>query len=151
MTISHRFLVLAATALTLGCAGCGKGTADLKGQVTSSGKPVVVGSVQAFTADGTSHLVELSSSGSFSFADLAPGKAIFTVNSPDLSRPTSAEKPDKLERPAGAPNTSKPRPKPRDNPTGWFPIPTRYSDPEKSGLTFDLRGGSNNFDLRLDP
>jgi hypothetical protein len=42
----------------------------------------------------------------------------------------------------------KKKPPPLEVP-GWFAIPPRYGDVKSSGLTYNIRGGSNSIDIEL--
>jgi hypothetical protein len=127
-------------ALVVGCSG----PSNISGKVTVGGKPVASGSVTIHAADGSTHYGELSETGEFSIPKVPPGLCKVAVNSPDpkvlaasgklrgmsLGAGDSRPKADAAAAPA-IPGADK-----------WFKLPAGMEDPEKSGITFTIKGGS---------
>jgi hypothetical protein len=42
-----------------------------------------------------------------------------------------------------------PKPPPRPDFPGWFPIPSKYDAPYTSGLTYSIKRGENSIDIEL--
>ena len=119
----------------LAVAGCGPGTATVAGKVSYQGKPVVWGSVTLQAADGSMHQVGLNPDGTYRLDGVPVGPAKAGVSSPDPKpspRAVAAGGPAGPQPPAGA----------------WFPLPERFADPAKSGLTVPVGGGPADLDLK---
>ncbi len=151
---------LAALLCLAGCGASGKVT----GKVTYKGKPVPGGKVAFYGANNWTGTSEIEEDGSYSIAKVPSGTVKITVD-------TSSFRPAKL--PFNAPkmpnmqDTSK-MPKPPDMPEEakknpmynpqaraerekrYVEIPKKYADPEKSGLTYDVKSGTqtHNIDLK---
>jgi hypothetical protein len=127
-------------------AGCGSGstTASVGGRVTYKGKPVANANVSFTPVEGmTRAATGLTDSsgrftlGTFSISDGAlPGKYRISVIARGPDRP-----PKPGETGSGMPGETMP-----GDPT----IPTKYFAPDTSGLTYEVKRGSNtaNFDLK---
>jgi hypothetical protein len=118
-------------------AGCGPGRGTLSGKVSMEGKgPLKYGSVSVVGSDGVAKQGAINSDGTYSVEGIAPGSVKISVNSPDpaLSKSHMRKKEDSA---------------PKVDNAGWFPIPEKYGDPQKSGLTFDLKTGANSYNIDL--
>jgi hypothetical protein len=130
-------------AFTLGCGG-GSKTAAVSGRVTYKGKPVPNASVSFTPVEGTGRAADgvTDSNGrytltTYSASDGAPpGKYRIHVIAYGPSRP-----PKPGETGSGMPGEMMP---------GDPVIPTKYFKPDTSGLTYEVKRGSNtaNFDLQ---
>lgn len=119
-------------------AGCGgPPPVEVTGTVTYRGKPVVWGTVNAIAADKMTHYAVIQPDGTFRFAKLPAGPAVFGVVSPDPSfeRSMSADmKAELAAREAKAGVVLPPKP-----PKGaWFPLPPKFGDPRSSGVAATL-------------
>jgi len=132
---ASRMLCLATALLLL--SGCGASQGDLKGTVTYQGKPVCSGSVQAIGSDGSALSLAIAEDGTYFIPKLPAGTVKLAVTSPD---PNVTPRPNKLNK----------NPKPPPKNTSWFPIPEKYADPEKSGITTTIDNTVNEFDIKLD-
>ena len=133
-------LLLAAGAAALaGCSNSGPTMARATGVVRLDGKPLSSGRVTFWPAAGRSASGWIEADGSFTLgtfndADGATiGRHKVTV--------TAAKK-----QPTGPPDFDRDGP-----PRGWprSPIPARYSNPEASGLEFEIAPGTNRFAIEL--
>jgi hypothetical protein len=134
--------------LALSSVGCGGASGTVMGKVTYQGKPVVCGSVMVIGSDKLPHYGEIKEDGSYAVAGVPAGPAKLTVTSLDPRTPP-------LARPDPARGTTTQRPtdtswRPAVDPRKWFAIPDKYGDPEQSGLTLQVKGGSNPHDIALD-
>jgi hypothetical protein len=119
-------------------AGCGPRTGAVAGRVTYQGKPVIFGSVQFTGSDNQPRLAAIDPEGRFSLEAVLAGENRVLVHSPD---PRRAVRRDKRDQPLEAPPV---------DPKLWFPVPEKYSNPQKSDLAFTIQPGtSNTFDIDL--
>src|SRR5262249_61627990 len=118
----------AAAVRTLGATGCG-GYGDVSGKVTYKGKPLVWGTVQFEGSDKMVKQGNINSDGTYSISGVATGEAKAAVSS---INPKSSD--FQLGRPERAP-----RPHPRPEGKGRFPVPEKYDTGFKSGLTFTIK------------
>lgn len=146
MTSPIRSVVLAAV---LSAVGCGGGTADVAGKVTHKGKPVVYGTVVLVGSDGLPKSGTIQPDGTFRVAGVATGTAKVAVSSPP---PPGAGSPAK--RPRGGRDEEDERTPAAQPPAApevirnWTALPEKYGDPDKSGLTAEVRAGQPvNLDL----
>src|SRR5262249_13143446 len=116
--------------------GCGPGRGELSGKVTYGNKPLRMGSVVVLGSDGIPKSALIQENGSYTITEIAACCLKLSVTSPDPGRSQPSQR---------IPGT----PQPKVDRTGWFAIPDKYGDFEKSGLTFDLKPGPNTRDLEL--
>lgn len=131
------FTVSFATGACLALAGCGPGVGDLNGKVTFENKPVCSGSVLVQGSDGIVKGGEIKPDSTYRIEGIAAGAVKVSLNSPDPGEMKVAMRKKDQEPPA-----------PKDR-SKWFAIPEDYADFDKSGLTFNLKRGSNNWDIPL--
>jgi hypothetical protein len=130
------FLQLLGGLLCLTVIGCGPGRGDLSGKITYQGKSLRSGSISVLDSEGVPKSGLIQDDGSYLVQDIGAGPIKIAVISPD-------------------PGQSQPRPRKKDVPppkvdrTGWFAIPEKYSDFDKSELSFDLRSGPNAWNIDL--
>jgi hypothetical protein len=106
--------------------------------------------VAIIASDGKAHYGDIQNDGSYSIPAVVIGDARFAVSSPNLAQPplgggrgklaVDPTKPTKVVAPPEAPNFDASK---------WFAIPAEFGDPDRSGLKFNLLGGSNVIDLPL--
>ncbi len=137
-------------------AGCGGGTGSVTGTVTykPKGKALVSGTVMVLAADGKPRYGEIAADGRYTVADVPVGKCKVTVSSPDSSGqvnrgaegdPAAAGRPKMPGREApGAAAKAVPL-----APTGWFAIPDKYGDVNKSELSVDVQRGVTTYNIEL--
>ncbi len=120
-------LLVAAT--LVGC-GSSKPVSGLKGKVTYKGEAVADAKVQVQSpANGGAGVGKTDATGAYTIAELPPGK--YNVTVVPFEEPPPAPLP---------PNYA-----PKDNPK----IPKKYRDPNTSGLTFEAKAGSNEFNIPM--
>jgi hypothetical protein len=125
-----------ALAFALAIPGCGPGRGDLSGRVTYQGKPVSSGSVVIRGADKMLRSSPIAADAAYAVKDIGAGLVTITVYCPDPAAVAT------ISRQPGKPAPLK------DN-SKWFPIPAHYKDFDKSGLTFQLKSGPNQWDIDL--
>lgn len=123
--------------------GCGGGTADVRGKVTYQSKPVVFGSVVMIGSDGMPKSGAIEPDGTYRVRGVKVGTVKVSVSSPTPpglvpARKNKASRDEEDERrPADAGQPVSP-----EVAKGWFPLPEKYADHEKSGLTAKVKSGS---------
>jgi hypothetical protein len=157
---------LAAAGLVLSAllsAGCG-GTGQVSGKVYFNDRPVGGGTVTFTSADGKgSKSTSIGPDGSYTIAAMPSGLAKIAVET-ESARPTTPVGPPAPGQAPGAGRRGLPMP-PEDKVPPAFDrkmyevkkaagstytkIPDAYADPEKSGLTYAVKKGSQDFDIRL--
>lgn len=141
--------------------GCGsKGT--VSGKIFYQGNPLPGGRVTFLQEKGAFHSV-IHGDGSYQVTGIPPGPAIITVSSPDPPQPAA---PSPMEKTVEKAKASKVEMTPEmakmleaakgrmgDPEAGkrrYMAIPSRYKDPDKSGLTYTVTSGSQEFDIQLE-
>ena len=122
--------------LMLSALGYGRG--NVSGKVTYQDKPVPFGTVLFEGSDGSIHQSDIKTDGSYSIQGMAVGEAKVAVNSPN---PRSSD----------LTPVSKTGQKPVLHPDvpGWFPIPEKYSSPDRSELKYTIKSGNNVINIEL--
>ncbi len=146
--------ILAFFAFVAGCGGAGaKG--KMSGKVLYSGKPVTGGSV-IFRPDAPSEntvIAQIDANGNYT-ASLPVGPVKIAVDNKDLQPlETGLKKQPRPNLPKGAVGgTDKPDPRvnPQKPPGTYVKIPEKYYEVETSGLTYTVKSGSQNFDIKLE-
>jgi hypothetical protein len=137
---SGLLLALLLVPLATGCGG--KAGATVSGTVTYQGKPLSSGIVTFVPDVGPAHNADIQSDGSYRMTNVpvGPVKISVTTNSPQnraapSKMPTSAEGFAKMEASMKGGKESL--------------IPARYTDPNKSQLTYTVKKGKQQFDIEL--
>lgn len=116
--------------------GCGAKSGELTGRVTFQGKNLQQGTVLVASSSGSVHSGLIQSDGTYTIPGIPVGPAKIAVNCPD---PRDVKViPRKKEEKVPAADVSK-----------WISIPEKYADPEKSGLSINIRPGTNTFPIDL--
>lgn len=147
-----RATLLAIVLVSLALSGCGPGVGSLSGKVRFKGKELRSGTVLLIGSDGIPLSAAISPDGAYEFSKVPVGDAKIGVSCPDPV--VVQQKIDSWSKDRGRikKDTKKPGPPPKPSVTtntGWFPIPTRYEFPEKSGLTYTVTGRGNVHDIEL--
>jgi len=137
--------VVALLALTLGCSRSGR----LTGTVMYQDRPVVSGTVTLVASDGVTHQAIIHPDGSFELTGVSSGIAKVAITSPDPVQQAKQIEAVQRSRASGTTQPKKSSPQTAAAPTGWFPLPDRFADPEQSGITLDIRGGRNTLPIAL--
>jgi hypothetical protein len=134
--------ILLLSLLTVGCGG-GSTTAAVSGRVTYKGKPVPKANVSFVPAEGTGRAAS-------GFTDDGGRYTLGTLSTSDGAAPGKyrvgviARGPDRPPKPgetgSGMPGEMMP---------GDPVIPVKYFTPDTSGLTFEVKRGSNRYDIDL--
>lgn len=139
----HVIRALGLAAVLLGGTGCGGSRppmARVSGVVRVDGKPLSTGRVTFWPSSGRSAAGWIEEDGSFVLGTFTEDDGAFVGRHRVTVTPAT-------RTPSGPPDFD------RDGtPQGWprSPIQPRYSNPEASGLHYDIRPGSNRFEIDLD-
>lgn len=127
--------VLSLAAAGMGCGSGKAGGAKVLGTVKYRGNALPSGTVTFF--DAKKEIVGSASieNGSYSMADVPPGKVNVSVTTPP--------------RVEANPNHRSPQGRPSAAPLPVVPIPAQYGNPQHSGLSYDVKPGKQDFPIEL--
>jgi len=129
--------------LAVAAGGCGRKTATVRGKVTYQGKALTMGNVIIVSEDGKATARgTIQPDGKYEVTKAPTGKVKVGVSNPP---------------PAGAPGGQPLSGSPNDPETkqaaalaaAYVPSPDTYTNPEKSGLTFEVPSGGKTIDIDL--
>lgn len=141
----NRMWRVCAAGISLSLAGCGESTGSVQGKVYLKEKLVTAGSVAFHAANNKVATARIQPDGSYHATAVGTGLAKVSVQAAvKVSVPKVEMKMDPAKM--GAPDKAK-----VEQPTGAkaVDIPAQYADPEKSGVTFPVKTGANEFDIKL--
>ncbi|MGH7173570.1 MAG: hypothetical protein ACRELG_25085 [Gemmataceae bacterium] len=137
-------------AMSLATVGCGSSAGTISGKVYYQGVALKGGNVTFLTKDKkVSRLAEIKEDGSYQIEKMPTGEALITVDTSTMKPPQSGN------RRANVP------PKGAIVPPGYKPlnleekakryteIPPQYKDPAQSKLTYTVKGGKQEYDIKL--
>jgi hypothetical protein len=117
--------------------GCGKASGTITGTVTFKGEPVQNGTIAAMSKSG--QVVSSSiKDGTFKLDEVPLGESRVAIQ--------SSPPPPPFRSP---PKPGEPTPPPPPTPPPFVPLPERYTKVETSGLTIDVKAGSQAKDFEL--
>jgi hypothetical protein len=125
--------------------GCGKSGGTVTGKVSYRGHAVTYGSVIFVSTDGTTQSGGIESDGSYTVKRVVPGSAKIGVVARD-----PAKRRVMLDASHQASRAEKAAAMKRHSDESWFPLPRKFEDPDKSGLSCTVAGGRvvHNIDLK---
>ena len=132
--------------------GCGKGgstPSTLSGTVTYNGALVKGGKISLHAKEGGVYHTTINQDGTYSISSLPAGEMAAAIDTESLN--PQKKKPDYGGGQVGT-QVQSPRPDdaPPETPKGEYTkIPTKYTDPKTSTLTFNLTKGKNIQDFKL--
>ena len=159
-----RGLALAVGLALVAATGCGPSTATLSGKVSYKGAALKGGNVTLIPSDGSGETFSaaIQEDGSYKFEQLKTGKYKVVVETDSLKPQPKFGGPKisknlKNEPPPGAnipPEANYKMAPPAnqvaaENAKRYVKIPANYADPDQSGLSVEVKGGSNNHDITL--
>jgi len=144
---------------TVGCASKG----NISGKVLYRGKPLPGGTVTFFSVEGKGAAFPspIQGDGSYSLRQVPPGEVKITVetesrNPAPQKNPQAAAKArtymemmQKKMKEEMAARGQGPTPMQLPSKEQYVPIPASYKDPEQSGLTYTVTGGTQTHDIEL--
>jgi len=143
--LSRAALSTVVLCLAFSATGCGRKTATITGKVTFKGQPLNGGVVAFLSTDGSAASGLIDPDGMYTVAKVHVGEAKVTVQS--MPTPPMMVNPMTVKpKPAGAAEDS--------DEAGELPyvrIPERYLDKNKSGLSYTVQEGEQEFNIPLKP
>jgi hypothetical protein len=142
-------LVLAALAVS----GCGRGRGTVIGKVTCKGRALTAGTVSLFGADNKVRSAPIGPDGSYRIGDVPVGPVNIAVATPPAHKVPTGPRMDPANMgnaQAGGGGAPGKDPKADAEGARAESIPTRYRDPEKSNLRYQVEPGEQQLDLPLD-
>jgi hypothetical protein len=143
-----RLLAVVAAGLLLGGAGCARFGA-VSGKVYYRGKPLTGGMVHFYGPHGSVETSPIAADGGYTVRRVPAGPAKVAVSTPAVGyinihggKPPVV--PGEKTPPHDSGHPSMPLP------PAVTVIPTRYADPEQSGLTFEVQPGDQEHDVRIE-
>ena len=121
-------------------------TGNVTGKVTFRGKPVYTGSVIIVGKDGVAAAGPIETDGTYVVQKAPVGEVTVGVISknPVYLHKISVMRSSRTPVPASALATP-----PNLDQRKWFPIPKEYEEPVRSGLTYSVKKGDNQYDIEL--
>ena len=121
-------------------------TGNVTGKVTFRGKPVYTGSVIIVGKDGVAAAGPIETDGTYVVRKAPVGEVSVGVVSKDpvYLHKISVMRSSRTPVPASALRTPSNLERKK-----WFPIPKEYEEPVRSGLTFAVKKGDNQYDIEL--
>jgi hypothetical protein len=129
-------------------AGCGGSKGTVSGKVSYKDQPLKGGNVSIISKSGGVMSSPIEEDGSYKISKVPPGPATITVETKSLRPVSQKALPGpyaKAPKDALPPNLTS-----QGDAKRYVPIPEQYADPEKSGLSLDVKSGSqtHNIDLK---
>jgi hypothetical protein len=134
--------------LLFGIIGCSSSTATVSGKVYLDDKPLKGGRVVFISTQGKgSASTDIEEDGSYKITKAPVGRAKITVAT-EWMNPRNQSKARKYEPPPGQ---KSPYRKEKEEGVGarYIKIPDEYEEPDKTPLTFEVKGGNQPFDIKL--
>lgn len=131
--------------LFIGIVGCGGGPANINGKVSYKGVPVTGGAITLTFDDGKQTIGSIDGTGKYTIQSVTTGKAKVTVNTESVKASGLPKMPGMQKDASGA---ALPVAAGADA-TSYMKIPSKYADPQKSDLTYDVKSGAHTKDFDL--
>ena len=142
-----RLVALFGLVVSLHALGCGGSTGSVSGKVLYKDTPLKGGFVTFVTADNKSFKAEIGEDGSYSIVEKMPAGDV------KISVETESLKPSPGARSYAPPADYKGDYKPPDSAAAakrYIKIPDKYASADTSGLKLTIKGGKQEFDIKLD-
>jgi len=137
------FLLLAAAIVMTGCSG---GLSTISGTVSYAGKPLKGGNLTFVSSGKPSVGTTIDKDGKYTAKGVPSGKVAVAVETESLNPGRRGgmkySPPPGQQAPAGLGAKE-------DTADRYVQIPPNYADPEQSGLTLEVKGGSQTYNIEL--
>jgi hypothetical protein len=149
----HRFGCGASVAVVILALGCGdKPRSRVFGKVTYQNKPLARAVITFFGSDNMTYVAESKDDGTYEVAGVPRGQVRVSLHVPGKPpRPRPDPVPGKSSDPARAEDNAKGRQPPPAAPSasGSIILPTKYSSPDTSELSFELTAADQEYKIDL--
>lgn len=135
-TFIRSLCALVTGTLAIVCSGCSSGKASATGKVSLNGEPVKNGTITFYDKDGVGTSSVLDADGGYRIEGLPPGTLKVTLSRPPAGSTAPAKAVDR-----GVRSGTEPKGPER------LPAPDKYESPTTSGVTVQLKPGSNELDI----
>jgi hypothetical protein len=143
--------------ISSGCSGAPE-RATVKGKVTLGDKALTVGSVMFLGKDNLTGTAAIDKDGNYVLSDAPVGEARISVTVPNLPPGGLQRMKQMINKPGVKPvesvdpnDSSKRIEMLSDLPDNIVTIPSKYSIPAESGLTYTIKPGEQTYDIKLAP
>jgi len=147
-----RWMTLLVLLAPLGLSGCGPGTATVSGKVTIDGKPLKAGNLTFIpsAAGKQSRGMTINENGEYKLEHVPVGPVTICVETESLN-PAGKRMPPAYKPPAGqkAPEGFGSGDSAAEAAKRYVPIPKKYAEKDTSGLTYEVKSGSQEYDIEL--
>lgn len=147
-------LLLLPCGLLAGCKGSSQGT--VSGTVSYKGQPVKGGTVSIIPSKGGALTSPIKEDGSYTISKVPVGPAKIAVETASMRPPPKGAKArgpyakmPKDAIPPGVDPSKVPGAQHHNDASRYVPIPPQYSDPQKSGLSYDVARGNQQHPIDL--
>jgi hypothetical protein len=154
-----RWGMLLAFVVSIGMSGCGPSTATVTGKVYLDETPLKGGTVVFLPADGKGYgRADIQEDGSYKIEKAPAGKGKITVDT-EWMNPANRADTSKFTKYGPPPGAKAPdgktlddifrKDKAGDLGARYIPIPPDYADPDKTTLTYDVKSGKQEHNIKL--
>ena len=147
-----RWWMLLVLLAPLGLSGCGPGTATVSGKVTIDGKVVKAGNLTFIpsAAGKQSRGTTINEDGTYKIEHVPVGTVTICVETESLN-PAGKIMAPRYKPPAGqqAPEGFGSGDSAADAAKRYVAIPKKYAEADKSGLTYEVKSGTQEYDIEL--
>ena len=145
--VGRSAMVLVAMVASLQATSCGPSTGSISGKVYYKDAPLKGGNVTFVAADKKSYMAEIGEDGSYTIHEKMPaGDVKIAVETDSLKQQATLPR-------YSAPADNKGDYKPPDSAAAakrYVKIPEKYASAETSGLKYTVKGGKQEFDIKLE-
>lgn len=135
--------------LLLGIAGCGPGKGDVSGVITYKGQPLKSGQVVFQPDGGTMVAAEIGPDGRYSLSGVPEGTVKIGVSVIDPGVTQHFRDLSAAGQSKGARDGKDAPKKPTGTPVQFHAVPQKYGDPNGSGLTYEVKSGTQTHNIDL--
>jgi len=134
----------------LAVAGCGQSTGKVSGKVSYKGAILKGGTVSFFAADKRNATTTIKEDGTYTVENVPVGPVKITVDTDALKPKAGVGGPSYKPPPGMTPPGGYAPPDPAEMAKRYVQIPPQYADQDKTTLTYTVKSGSQEHEIKLD-